>query len=615
MAEPDTPPQNVDSLIHSALALFRDGEPVLAETACRRALLLDPAHPKALSVLGLILHSSSRFGEAEEAFATLTRLEPQSANHWMNLGTARRGLANLEGALRAYTRAAELGATSADFYYNVGLTHLDRHDYEAARAVLKRAVELAPTDATIRFEYAKACYESLQTEEAVAALEGWENLEGLGPELVANIGQRLMNLGESAQAESAVRQLAQARDLDPRAALTLAQIFERTNRLGEARTLVDRLLKDPRAKSLGIDLTTLQAQIAQRDGKHEDAAILFAEIAAKRTEYHSKHFELFALAKSLDALGRYDEAFAAATEAHRSQVGWFKLTAPLATARGAPAMVITQYSCDAEDVSTWASAGGPSRDDSPIFIVAFPRSGTTLLELTLDAHPGLVSMDEQPFVQAALDDLLATGIRYPEQLGRVSEQQLEHVRARYWERARSKVQMRPGQRLVDKNPLNLMRLPVIRRVFPNARIVLAIRHPCDVLLSCYMQHFRAPDFALLCSDIPTLAAGYRKAFDFWYQQANILKPAIHEVRYEAFVADFDAQTRSLLAFLEVPWDDAVLAPGARAQAKGYISTPSYSQVVQPVNQRSVGRWKPYAQHLQPALPHVQPYLARWGYEG
>ena len=77
----------------------------------------------------------------------------------MNLGTARRGLADFDGALRAYARASELGAATAQFYYNVGLTHLDRHDFESARAVLKRATELAPQDATIRLEYAKACYE------------------------------------------------------------------------------------------------------------------------------------------------------------------------------------------------------------------------------------------------------------------------------------------------------------------------------------------------------------------------------------------------------------------------------------------------------------------------
>jgi hypothetical protein len=235
--------------------------------------------------------------------------------------------------------------------------------------------------------------------------------------------------------------------------------------------------------------------------------------------------------------------------------------------------------------------------------------------LTLDAHPSLVSMDEQPFVQGALDDLLATGIRYPEELGRVSTLQLEEVRARYWERVRRKVVIGPGQRLVDKMPFNLLRLPVIRRVFPHARIILAVRHPCDVLLSNFMQHFHAPDFALLCSDLTSLATGYRRSFDFWYSQVDLLRPAVREVRYETLVADFANEVRTLFEFLEVPWDDAVMAPGAHAQAKGYISTPSYSQVVQPVNQKAVGRWRAYERHLRPVTDLVQPCLDRWGYEG
>ena len=602
-----------DALVRSALTSLDAGDTAAAESALRRALTRSPGHTGALSVLGLILHTTSRFGEAQEVFLELTRLEPQEPTHWMNLGTARRGLTELDTALMAYMRAAQLGASSADFFYNVGLTHLDRHDYESARATLKRATELAPDDATIRFEYAKACYEALQTDEAVAALEGWQNLQGLHPDLIAGIGQRLMNLGESERAEHAIRQLANARDLEPRASLTLAQIFERTNRLDEARAVLARLAVDPAAQALGADLTLAQAQLAQRDSDHERAVVLFRKTLQRPGGFHSRHFELFPLAKSLDAVGRYDEAFEVLLEAHRSQVAHVQLAAPLAFARGAPAMTITQYGCDPEDVARWDSSRAPSIADSPIFIVAFPRSGTTLLELTLDAHPELVSMDEQPFVQSALDDLLAMGIRYPEQLARVTDAQLDEVRAKYWQRARGKVRMRPGQRLVDKNPLNLMRLPVIRRVFPNARIVLAIRHPCDVLLSCFMQHFRAPDFALLCSDLGTLAAGYRRTLDFWYAQAQLLRPAVREMRYETLVANFDPEVRSLLEFLELPWHEAVLAPGARAQAKGYISTPSYSQVVQPVNQKSVGRWKTYEKHLQPVLPQVQPYLQRWGY--
>ncbi len=98
-----------------------------------------------LTALGFLLHNASRFGEAEETYTTLSRIEPQRWQHWMNLGTARRGLTNIDGALRAYLHAAELGAATAHFDYNVGLAHLDRHDYESARAVLKRAGALRPT--------------------------------------------------------------------------------------------------------------------------------------------------------------------------------------------------------------------------------------------------------------------------------------------------------------------------------------------------------------------------------------------------------------------------------------------------------------------------------------
>jgi hypothetical protein len=377
--------------------------------------------------------------------------------------------------------------------------------------------------------------------------------------------------------------------------------------------VLDRVAADPRAHEVAVDLALAEGTLAQREGRHADAVRHLRVVLDHRLELHDRHAELFLLAKSLDALGRHPEAFATLTEAHRSQVAHLKLAAPLAVARGAPTLDIARYECDPADVATWRDAPGPSAAESPVFIVAFPRSGTTLLELTLDAHPDLVSMDEQPLVQSALDDLLALGIRYPEGLGTATEAQLAQVRARYWERVRTRVTLAPGSRLVDKNPLNLLRLPVIRRLWPNARLLLAVRHPCDVLLSCWMQHFRAPEFALMCADLRTLASGYRRAFDFWYRTAALLQPCVREVRYEEFVADFDSQVRAIAEFLDVHWDDAMLAPGRRAAEKGYISTPSYSQVVEPVNRRAVGRWQAYARELAPALGELRPYLDRWNY--
>ena len=96
-------------------------------------------------------------------------------------------------------------------------------------------------------------------------------------------------------------------------------------------------------------------------------------------------------------------------------------------------------------------------------------------------------------------------------------------------------------------------------------------------------------------------------------QAAILRPRVHEVRYETLVADFEAEVRRILKFLELPWHDAVLRPGDRAREKGFISTPSYSQVVRPVSTAAVGRWHRYERQLAPAIAVVKPQLDRWDY--
>jgi Flp pilus assembly protein TadD len=582
---------------------------------CRELLESEPTNIEALGTLGFLLHSTRQYIEAEEVFAELTALQPAEPSNWMNLGTARRCAGRLEEALSAYAEAAARGAASADFFFNIGLTHIDRRDYESGRAVLAKASELAPDDGEIRYQYALCCYERLHNDEALTALEHWDNLSGLTPEIIANIGLLLMKLGASERAEPAIRQAVAAAGPDPQPLLTLIQLLERTNRLREAGALMPQLLAHPEVHTLGAELKLMRAQLAQRASDHAVASTLFKELLAGCKELSSQHYLQFELAKSLDALGRYEEAFATVVAAHHSQVALLRMTAPVLVARGAPTMMITQYGCDPADVADWKDPSAPALEESPVFIVAFPRSGTTLLELTLDSHPSLVSMDEQPFVQNALDELIKAGIAYPEKMAELGSAQLDQVRAGYWERVRRKVNLQAGQRLIDKNPLNILRLPAIRRLFPHAPVILAIRHPCDVILSCFMQHFGAPDFALLCRDLKTLAIGFRRTFDFWYAQKALLEPTAMELRYETFTERFESEIRTVLEFLALPWNDAVLRPQDTARDKGFISTPSYSQVMEPINRRSIGRWRAYESQFAEVLPIIEPYLERWGYEG
>jgi len=222
-------------------------------------------------------------------------------------------------------------------------------------------------------------------------------------------------------------------------------------------------------------------------------------------------------------------------------------------------------------------------------------------------------MDEQPFLLRAVARVTERGVSYPAELGKLSGSDLNDIRANYWDGVLKRVPLAPDRRLVDKNPMNMVLLPIIRRLFPNAPIILAIRHPCDTVLSCFLQHFRS-DLALLGRDLTALASSYSRAFGFWYSQSSLLQPDTYELRYEQLTADCAAELHRLCAFLQLPRHEAMLAPGERARTKGFISTPSYAQVLEPVSDRSVGRWKHYQRHFgSEVLALLTPWIERWGY--
>ena len=584
-----------------------------AESKCLRALSADRQHRGALNVLGMVLHAQGRHEDAVRVFHALTQFEPRNAQYWGNLGTALRPTRRYEAALEAYDHALQLGGVTADLLYNIGVLHVDRYDYETASAMFRRALSLAPDDAGLRLAFAQCCFDIMRLEEAVAILEDWPSFAGLTPEIMAGITHLLVAMGETRRAEPALARVLENAQRGGPTSLRLVRVLERTNRLSEARETLTRIKARPETVSGDPDLLLAEATQAQREGAHEEACRLFFEVLKDHDDFLRRHHLLFPLARSLDALGRYDEAYATLEDAHRSQVAFLETAAGRQATEGSPAIDLARKGCEPKDTATWQDASAPGVEDSPIFIVAFPRSGTTLLEQILDAHPLLRSMDETPYLKRALDGVLDCGVRYPAELGRLSAAQLQEIRDRYWREVRGRVELEKGQRLVDKNPLNMMRLPLIRRLFPQARTVLAVRHPCDTVLSCFQQQFRAPDLALICRDLRTLATNHKTAFDYWYAQLPILGATTLELRYETLVADFATEVRRLAEFLLLPWDEALLAPGEHARAKGYISTPSYSQVVQPISAKSVGRWKRYEKHFKDALPILVPYVERWGY--
>jgi hypothetical protein len=222
-------------------------------------------------------------------------------------------------------------------------------------------------------------------------------------------------------------------------------------------------------------------------------------------------------------------------------------------------------------------------------------------------------MDERGYVYQLIERMEHAGQRYPADLAALTRTEADQLRAVYWRLVRHTLPDLGRHRLVDKNPLNMLCLPMILRLFPEARIILCLRHPCDVLLSCSMQAFRSPAFMVLCSSLQRLARGYAEAFEQCCRHIAVFKPHVLEWRYESVVDDFAGEVARLGQFLEVADASPFADFAAHAKDKRFIATPSYAQVTQPVNSAAVGRWKHYREQFEPVLPILRPWLDRFGY--
>jgi Tfp pilus assembly protein PilF len=606
--------------IHRALT---DGNAREGERLVRDYLADAPSDENALTLLAICLAEQGDAVAAAAAFRRLTELRPDFAGHWNNLGTMLRQASEPIQAQAAYAEAARLDPRNADICINLGYLFLERGIYPAARDHFLKAHALDPANAEARIYAAQMCFALDNRDMAEELIEPWRNWSDLGDELSLELAILMMHFGKAEEGTRIFERLLRDNPRNFRAIAHLAIMFERINQLDEARAMLARL---PAAEAiedaqLASEANSARATLALREKDATRARALLEQMietqraaAAKRGSNPWRDDNLyFALAKACDKQGDVDAAMAALESAHALQVELARQSLPELLEPGAQPLRTATKWIDAGMRAAWLELPAPGAMESPIFIVGFPRSGTTMLEQMLDAHPTLQAMDERAFLQSLVERLTTYGYVYPYDLGKLDQRQCDELRDLYWRLAAKVARRGEGQRLVDKNPLNMLRLPLINRLFPNAPIILALRHPCDVILSNYMQHFRSNAFAVLCSSLDRLARGYVTAMDFWVHHAELLRPNLILSRYEDLLEDFSGNVKRIGDFLGL--DDA--APLARfdqhARDKGFISTPSYTQVIEPPNKKAVDRWRRYAKYFDPVLPGLEPIMRHWGY--
>ncbi|MGH8114370.1 MAG: tetratricopeptide repeat-containing sulfotransferase family protein [Rhodanobacteraceae bacterium] len=613
-----------DELAQAMAAAWKAGQPerviAFAQGAPAPATESEPV----LALLGLAQQQIGHHPEAAGIFARLAHMRPNISAYWNNLGVACRHAGDFAASERALLQAKSLAPGDADVHYNLGLLYIQQQRWSVARDVLLGAVELAPRFVEARLEAAHACHVCGNIEGEEAMLEGagdWPPQPAEQALVLASIlsvlGSLEIALKVLSQAQLPAGTAAQAMRL--RIAAQRVALHERNNQLDQAQFELQQLplsaldALDADAIDARVDVWRAHAVMAMREGRHGDAAVFYQRVLDSARDPEVVSGAAFGLASAHDRQGHYRDAWKALGVAHATQVEIARKAAPeLSGSDGQPLPMVTR-TVDAQAYATWKPRTGPSMLRSPVFVIGFPRSGTTLLEQMLDAHPDFRSMDERGYVYQLIERMEHAGQRYPADLADLTQDDADQLRAVYRRLVDHTLPDLGRHRVIDKNPLNMLCLPMMLRLFPDARIVLCIRHPCDVLLSCSMQAFRSPAFRAMCASLPRLARGYTEAFGQCCRHIEVFKPSVLEWRYESVVTDFDAAVARLGEFLEIE-DTSSMADFARhAREKRFIATPSYAQVTQPVNAAAVGRWKHYREQFEPVLPALLPWIDRLGY--
>jgi len=257
-------------------------------------------------------------------------------------------------------------------------------------------------------------------------------------------------------------------------------------------------------------------------------------------------------------------------------------------------------------------------DDQPlsyqlVFMIAFPRSGTTLLETILDTQPEILTLSEVDAVTEVRQKMEKSGSRYPEDLPALTREDISRLRDAYT--AHVDEYLRKSETcttVIDKLPLNIIHVPLIKKLFPNARFILSLRHPMDVCLSCFQQDFLLNNEMAFFTTLEGCFTRYRDVMDIFQQHRDNLSLDLHIVRYEDLVDDLEKTATEIFQFLGIEPDESYQQFHTINEDK-LIATPSRSQVVRPLYESSRYRWTHYAKYLRPYMHHIQPYLEMYDY--
>ena len=521
--------------------------------------------------IGLIYRE---LGELENALNSLIKsieLKPDYTNAYSNLGLVCKELGKLNEAENYCKKSIQLNPGFIDPYNNLGLIFLDKKNYIQAKKYFKEALKINP-------KYSPA---------------------------LLNLGNLEKNIGEIEKAENIFKKIILTNPNYFDSYNNLMDLYERTNQ--DEKLL--KIIKEGKNKfKENLIIQLYYGQYLYKTKKYNEAISTLININFKN-QINRERLRSLVIAKSYDQLNKVSQSFKYFQITNEINL----LTKSKEINKSKTVEIINKRKKFFNKPIEFNNYEKRT-NETPIFLIGFPRSGTTLLDTILRSHKSIEVIEEENLVGDLINSINKLIYQDLKNLDNMNDIEIDNLRNSYLTSRDKLVNNNSSKIIIDKMPLNIIHVGEIIKIFPNAKFLVSLRHPCDCVLSSYMQSFKMNNAMANFLNLEDSARLYDHVMSLWFQYKDNLQINYIEIKYESIVSEFKSTVNNILSFLNIPWSNDVLNFYTTAQKRELISTPSYDQVNKPIYSKSVYKWKKYKKQIEKVIPTLKPWINKLEYK-
>jgi tetratricopeptide (TPR) repeat protein len=575
------------------------------------ALEIDPRNAKSHNNIGGILKETGKFQDALKYFKKALTIDPNLLDAHKNLGNTSLEMGNWVEAIGYLLKAIRIDPKNAELHNNLGVAQKEMGDSDASIQNFRDAIALKP-DFIDAFNNLGSVLKN--TRQLKAAFEAYQKALEIDPknaDIQNNLGNAYLTAGEIDRAKICYQNALAEQPDQLRYLINLCNLYEKTNNIKD---LSDTLsLAENRIGSNDANILYYKAVL---DFRRKDFESVKIHIENTKTDdlFKSLLLAFYELkGKTFDKLEMPEQAFDAFLDMNKeiSQSIEFEQTNPEAYFNRASRSL--ENIKNATPHSPQSINENSTHKNTPSFLIGFPRSGTTLLDTILRSHSQITVVEEGPMAANVRKALV--GHVTIEELESLHTDRISQLRSIYYKELDKHINPDQLTKIcIDKMPLNALNTPILNTIFPKSKFILAIRHPYDCILSCYMQNFRPNSAMSNMVDLDRIVELYCITMQTWQLSQERYHLDYHIIRYEDLVADMAQNVSALLGFLKLDWEENLKDYQKTALKRDRINTPSYRQVVQPIYKDAAYRWEKYQDHFLKYDKQIQPWIKKFGYD-